>query len=169
MPKSTKTNASVWTRVFRRIVQQIETDPDMRRIFGPDNVRSWKGVPADKAPFEPTASKPVARLTPNPSNVDWFDPATQAGTLSVLVELAVSSLCIDDVADLWETIVQAVRPGATDGAGNSFALDLVALGAETGEIVFSDPAIDPRPEAEPEGRFFATGRFRLGVLRPLNP
>src|SRR4051812_33327755 len=98
MPKSLKTIQSVWTKVFRRIVQQLEQDAEIRRVLGADNLRSWKGVPGDKAPFSPTTTNPVARLTPMPAGVDWYSPDTQAGTLGVGVELAVMSLAIDDVA-----------------------------------------------------------------------
>ena len=163
MPKSLKTNPSSWTRVFRRIVQQLETDPDVRRVVGVDRLRSWKGVPGDKAPFMPSTGAPVVRLTPQPRNVDWYSPDSQAGTLTIVVEIAVMSLCIDDVADLWDLVVQSLRPG--DGG---LARELVSLGAETGEITFSDPAFDPRPDAEPEGLFQATGRFQIKILRCLN-
>jgi hypothetical protein len=164
VPKSLKTNSSGWTKVFRRIVQQMETDPDFRRVVGVDRLRSWKGVPGDKAPFLPATGAPVVRLSPQPRNVDWHSPDTQAGTLVVVVEIAVISLCIDDIADLWDLIVQALRPG-----NGTLAQDLVSLGAETGEIVFSDPAFDPKPDAEPEGMFLASGRFSLRVLRSVNP
>jgi hypothetical protein len=80
------------------------------------------------------------------------------------VELAVQSLCIDDIADLYDLIVQALRPG-----NGTLALDLVGLGAETGEVVFSDPAFDAQPGADPEGMFMATGRFQLRVVRLVNP
>jgi hypothetical protein len=169
MPKALKTNTSVWSAVFRRIVQQLEADPDILRVIGKDNLRSWKGVPGDRNPFEPSAGKPVVRLTPQPAGVDWYSPDAQLGTLNVLVEIAVQSLCVDDVADLWETLVQPIRPGASDPQNNSFALDLVALGAETGEIVFSDPAFDPKPWDSPEGVFLAAGRFHLRIVRELNP
>ncbi len=169
MSKTLRTNTSVWSGVFRRIVQQLEIDPDIQRVVGVSNLRSWKGVPGDRAPFEPTATSPVVRLTPQPANVDWYSPDAQLGTLNVLVEIAVQSLCVDDVADLWETIVQPLRPGADDAQGGSFALDLVALGAETGEIVFSDPAFDPKPWDSPEGVFLAAGRFHLRIVRQLNP
>lgn len=166
MSKSLKTPVSVWTQVFRRIVQQLENDPGIKRVVGP-NLRSWKGVPADKAQFVPTSSAPVVRLTPNPSSVDWYDPAAQAGELWVLVELAVSTLCIDDVSDLWDAIVTALQPGGPAVAPGtvSFSQDLINLGAETGEIVFSDPAYDPRPDEAGEGYFLAAGRMRLRVLR----
>jgi hypothetical protein len=169
MPKSLKTPSSVWSKVFRRIVLQLENDATVRRAVGIDNIRSWKGVDGDKSPFEPKPNAPVLRLTPQPRNVDWYSPDMQAGELWVQVEMGLVSLCIDDVADLWDVVVNAIRPGVLDTAGHLFALDLVALGAETGEIVFSDPAFDPQPFAEPEGCFFAAGHFRLRMLRSVNP
>jgi hypothetical protein len=169
MPKSLKTNPSVWTKVFRRVVQQLENDATVKRIVG-RNLRSWKGEPGDKAPFAPSQNAPVVRLTPNPASVDWYSPDMQAGTLWVLVELAVPSLCVDDVADLWDVIVAALVPdGPSVGGGTSFGLDLVVLGAETGEIVFSDPAYDPKPEDSAEGYFLAQGRLHLRVLRTVQP
>jgi hypothetical protein len=162
MPKSLKTSLSVWTRVFRRIVQQLKTDPDFRRVVA--DFRSWEGVPGDKTPPNPNVGAPFVRLTPQPMGVDWYSEDTQAGTLYVLVEIVVSSLCVDDVADLWDVVVQALRPG-----NGTLCRDLIAVGAETGEIVFSDPAFDPQPAAESEGQFSATGRFHLRLLRSVNP
>lgn len=167
MPKSLKTKTSAWTAVFRRIVQQLSNDPDFRRVVGPQNLRSWAGVPTDKAPLNPTATAPIVRLTPQPMGVEWLDPSSQYGTLNVMVELAIQSLCVDDVIDLWDTIVTALESDRADAAGTPFFLDLGALGATTGEILFSDPAIDPRPDASPEGYFYAQGRFHLAVQRPI--
>ena len=168
MPKSLKTPTSVWTAVFRRIVQQLETDPNVFRVVGRDNIRSWKGVPADKSDFVPTANAPVVRLTPQPRGVEWFSSDLQAGTLFVRVELAVQSLCLDDVVDLWDVVVQALQPGgaAIPATGLNFAQDLVNIGAETGLIVFADPAFDPQPQASDDGFFFAAGNFHLRCLRP---
>ena len=81
------------------------------------------------------------------------------------VELAIATLCVDDVADLWDLIGWALRPG-NDGFGQA----LIAAGAETGEIVFSDPAATPNPDSEPEGTFIAVGSFDLAsppLRRPL--
>lgn len=159
----------MWTAVFRRIIQQVENNATIKRVVGLPNVRSWKGVPADKTAPVPTSSAPVLRFTPQPQNVEWYSPDLQDGTLAVLVELAVQSLCIDDVTDLWDIVVAALQPGgpAVPSTGISFSQDLIGLGAETGEIVFSDPAFDPRPEASDEGVFFAAGHFRLRTLRPV--
>ena len=166
MAKSLKTPTSVWTKVFRRIVQQLETDANVRRVVG-DNLRSWKGVPADKAEFAPTSAAPVVRLTPQPQGVEWYSPDEQVGTLFVQVEIGVQTLCIDDVIDVWDLIVGALQPGGASipVGGVDFARDLVNVGAETGDIVFSDPAFNPRPDASDEGFFFAAGHFRLRLLR----
>lgn len=162
MPKTLKTNLSVWTKVFRRIVQQMETDAELRRIGVGDRLRSWKGVTADKAPFAPSVGTPVVRVTPYPAGVDWYDPSSQSGTLVVLVELGIASLCIDDVADLWDLIVSAVSPCVA-----GFSRELVELGAETGEITFTNPAFAAQPAESPEGAFYAQGRFELRLIRQL--
>lgn len=164
MPKTLKTNPSVWTNVFRAIVKQLETDADFARVVGKDKLRSWNGSTADKAPFVPSLGSPVVRLTPMPSNVGWYSEDSQSGTLRVKVELAIASLCIDDCLDLWDLIVWALRAG-----NKGFALALVALGGETGEIVFSDPAVDAQPDAQPEGMFYAVGSFDLRVIRFMDP
>jgi hypothetical protein len=165
MPKALKTNTSKWTAVFRAIVQQLKNDPDVKRVIGLDNLRTWDGSPGDKMAFAPTNNRPVVRLTPQPRNVEWYSPDMQAGRLYVQVELAVQSLCIDDVLDLWDLILYPIRPGATNAAGSFFFLDLTAVGAETGEIVFSDPAFDPQPGTDQEGFFLASGHFHLTVQR----
>jgi hypothetical protein len=146
---------------------QLEIDPIVKRVVGP-NLRSWKGVQVDKAPFEPTSDAPVVRLTPQPRNVNWYSPDSQIGELHVDVELAVQTLSIDDVADLWDILVNALRPNAPSSMNCAFWQDLIPLGAETGEIVFSDPAFVAKIDQD-EGFFLATGQFRLRVLRTLYP
>lgn len=162
MPKTLRTNQSAWIKVFRKVIATLETDPDFRRVVGQDSLRSWSGIPGDKAPMEPSLGRPVVRLTPNPSAVEWYDPSSQVGTLSVRVEVVVQSLCVDDCIDLYDLIEQALLPGR-----GTLRQELVALGAETGEIVFSDPAFDPKPEVEPDGYIVGEGRFHIRILRSL--
>jgi hypothetical protein len=168
MAKALKMPSSVWTKVFRVIVQQLENDAVIKRVVGTENLRSWKGVQADKAPFVPSSSAPVVRLTPQPRSVDWYSPDASKGTLVVIVEEGVQSLCIDDTTDLYDVIVTALQPDSPVlGTSLTFAQALVSAGAETGEIVFGEPAYDPRPDADAEGQFFATGQFALEVIRPV--
>ena len=50
------------------------------------------------------------------------------------------SLCCDDPIDLWQVLCTALfANGPALAGGVQFSQDLIALGAETGEIVFSDP------------------------------
>lgn len=168
MPKATRTPQSVWTNVFRRIVQQVKNDPEVKRTFG-GRIRSWEGTTTDKDPFTPSLGQPILRLTPQPSGVDWYSEDAQYGTLNVRVEIAVSSLCVDDAVDLWDLLVSALRPGGpTVGTDNpDFAQDLVNLGAETGELTFASPAFNPNTDADSSGYFFATGGFYVRCIRSI--
>ncbi len=145
-------------------MKQLKNDATIRRVVGLDNLRSWEGTSGDKAPFVPSSNAPVVRLTPQPRNVDWYSADSQGGFLHVDVELAIQSLCIDDVADLWDVIVQAIRPTALNATGGPLRDDLVALGAENGEITFNEPAFTAKIDSD-EGFFFGTGQFRIELLR----
>jgi hypothetical protein len=158
--RTLKIPQSPWSLVFRRLVLELETDPEFKRVVPATHLRSWSGVTADKAPLTPTLGRPVVRLTPQPANVAWSDETTQTGALGILVEIAVLSLCIDDAIDLWDLLVEALSPCL-----GTLRADLVAAGAANGEPVFSSPAFDARPDAEPEGYFYATGKFQIDVDR----
>lgn len=162
MPKSLNTPISAWTAVFRAIVAKLDADVAFRDVVS--DFRHWFGIDGDKHPMVPRVGSPVVRLTPNPGGVDWYDPSSQIGVLNVLVEMTISSSCVDDVIDLWDVIVSALAP-----ADNAFCQALIALGAETGEITFHDPAITYNPENTPEGYFYGRGGFRLRVQRSVNP
>jgi hypothetical protein len=165
VPKTLATKSSVWSAVFRRIVLQVTTNAPVLRIVSADRIRSWAGSPTDGQPLKPAEGRPMVRLTPSPRGVDWYSPDMQKGWLDVVVEVAVQTYCVDDPIDLWDLVVDALKPGALDTKGNGFALDLVALGAETGEIVFADPVVDTGIGSEPANIMVATGKFTLAVLR----
>jgi hypothetical protein len=167
MPKTLATRPSVWTAVYRRIVRQLTTDPALKNLSV--QWRTYDGNPNDRQPLTPTFGKPIVRLTPKPRSVDWYSPDLQRGWLDVECEIAVATESADDPIDLHDYIVQAVRPGATDSQGNPFALDLAALGAETGEIIFHAPAFADSPAGQPSGILIAVGVFTLAIMRPVNP
>lgn len=156
-----KTKTYPWVAVFRLITDQAEADPDLSRVLGP-RLRSWKGTEDDKLPLTATEDGPVMRFTPRPRAVARYDPLTEYGPLDVLVELSVLSLAIDDVLNLWGTLCDALT-----FRDEAWRQALVAAGAETGEIAFTDPAYDPRPDAQPLGVFNAAGVFTLTVLRSI--
>lgn len=158
--KTLDINASVWSKVYRAVVQKIKTNSDVKRV-AKDRVYSWDGTLDDRADWAPSVGHPEIQLTPITTGVGWYDPSSQAGTLTVKVEIAVSSLCIDDAMDLFDAIATAVAPFGND----DFVRTLESLGAETGEIVFDTPAYDASPNTNPLGYFVATGSFRLKVIR----
>lgn len=168
MGKTYRTPSSCWSLIFRRIIQQLETDPKINAVIGKGNIRSWKGEESDSQAFQPNDKTPSLRLTPQPKGVDWYDPSSQSGTLVILVEIACQSLCIDDPIDLYDMLVTSLSPsGRALTSGVDFSQDLInpPLYAETGEIVFADPAFDPKPAAEPVGYMYAFGRCWLRVIR----
>src|SRR5437763_1012268 len=122
--KTLKTRAGVWSSVYRRICDYLAADPDMQRLVG-DGLRTWSGQSGDKNPLAPATGRPIVRTTPQPGGVDWQTPELQTGTLVVKVEIAIASLCVDDVLDLWEVIERPISPGVT-----GLRETLVALGAE---------------------------------------
>lgn len=161
--KTINTVASNFTKVFRRIVAQLHHDNRFRGVIG-GGLRSWDGSDVDRQLATPSLGKPIVRLTPIPTGVTWLDESSQVGTLGVRVEIFVAGTCIDDVIDLWDAIVTALRP-----ADDVFTLALKGLGAETGEILFANPAVDAKPEKQPAGELLGTGLFQLAVYRSVDP
>jgi hypothetical protein len=162
VPKTLKGPSSVYSHVFRRITKQLESDAKFRSAVS--DLRSWKGQPSDSAPLTPSTGKPIVRLTPRPQAGTWYSPDTQESTLVVDVEMVIASYSVEDVLDLWDELVMALRPG-----NGTLAQDLVALGAETGEILFSAPAYDHKREQKDSAYWDATGQFQLHVLRTVSP
>ena len=157
MAKTLKGPSSVYSLVYRRIVKQLRTDSKFRSAVA--DLRVWDGSPSDGAPLTASTGKPMVRLTPVPQSGQWYSADTQSSTLCVHVELVIASYCVEDVLDLWDQLVEALEPDA------AFAADLVALGAETGEVLFSDPSYDHNREKKDSPYWDAIGQFKINVLR----
>lgn len=162
MAKTLKGPSSVYSLIYRRIVKQLRTDSRFKTAVA--DLRTWDGSPSDSAPLTASTGKPLVRLTPVPQSGQWYSADTQLSTLCVHVELVIASYCVEDVLDLWDELVQALRPG-----NGTFAADLVALGAETGEIVFTDPSYDHNREKKDSPYWDAIGQFKVDVLRVVSP
>lgn len=162
MAKTLKGPSSVYSLVYRRIVKQLRTDARFRTAVA--DLRVWDGSSSDSAPMAASTGKPTVRLTPVPQMGAWYSADTQVSTLVVHVEMVIASYCVEDVLDLWDELVNALRPG-----NGTLAADLVALGAETGEVVFSDPSYDHNREKKDSPYWDAIGQFKLDVLRSVNP
>lgn len=166
MPKTLDINDCVWTAIFRAIVRQVTTNKPVLAVVSADRIRSWEGKPTDPTPLVPVQGRPMIRLTPSPRSVAAFSPDTQEGFLDVVVELAVLTYCVDDPINLWFLLTTALKPNALDALGNTVRQNLVNAGAETGEILFSDPAVDTSIGSEPGNIMVAVGKFSLAVLTP---
>ncbi len=165
--KTLKINDCVWTVVFRAIVSHLERDREFARVVGKERLASWKGLPGDQTPDAPSVGRPIVRLTPMPSGVDWFTPDSQSGMLSVLVELDIATMCVDDCANLWNLISDALQPGTLEGT-TKFSTILVNAGCETGEILFSNPGFMIKAGADAEGYFATQGTFQVRIILPMN-
>jgi hypothetical protein len=160
--KTLKGPSSVYSLVYRRIVKQLRTDGRFKTAVA--DLRTWDGSASDANPMVASTGKPTVRLTPVPQSGQWYSADTQMSTLAVHVEMVIASYSVEDVLDLWDELVQALRPG-----NGTLANDLVALGAETGEIVFSDPSYDHNREKKDSPYWDAVGQFKVDVLRSVSP
>lgn len=160
MAQATKSLPCIWSRVFRVITTRCKNDLEIQRAVG-SGLRIWDNNPLDKTPFIPTDANTVqVRLTPLPRNVQWWSPDSQLGQLVVKTEIAVQSLDITDYMDVWDLVVNTMRPSDQD-----LKRALVAAGAHTGECLFGDPAVDTNPDMVALGYFIATGNFQLDIRR----
>lgn len=153
--------------IYRRIVDQLQADPVLARIFG----RRWDVGYAQKDFCKPAAlgDDPAVRLTPRMSSQQWYSPASHAGQLVVQVDfwLPGNARGFGDVLrvmDCWEAVEDVLySPDKTKR--QAFKQDLMRLGATTGEFLVSQPAAtfpgDP-------GTLANVGQVQLEIKRNLN-
>jgi hypothetical protein len=163
MPKTLDLDDSPRTLVYRQLITFIRTDPTIRRVFRPAAVRAWDGSPADAAEFS-VAMAPCVRFTPI-CGADLIEfPGAFAGDLLLNIELIVKGTCVDDLFNAWFALARAIYP--RDPAARAANVQaLVAAGAKTGIVEFSQPAFDAKPE---EQWFLGSGQLKIAVLSFLN-
>lgn len=149
--------------IFRMIVQRMRTDP----ILG-GAVKTWMVWGSD--PIDRSAATlgmvPALRLTPQIGPSDWYSPSDHVRALQIKVELYVGGIDADDCLNLWELIEDAFYP-PNDRAGElAWEAALVAAGAETGQIKFSQPA---SIQGADENQFMCIGMMQLDVIKTLAP
>lgn len=151
-------------RVFRRICQQLMTDPVLSSVVKTWDI--WDDAP-DHAPLV-TSNAPAIRLTPRLGAIGWYSPDAQAGPLEITIEANVDTFDACDCLDLWEAFELAIYP--PDAAKrNAFEQDLRGcpdLCCETGQITFSRPASIQSAE---NGQFVMLGMMSVNIVRPFNP
>lgn len=151
-------------RVFRRICQQLMTDPVLSSVV--KTWDTWDGQP-DHAPAV-VSNAPMVRLTPRLGPVDWYSPDAQAGPLEITIEANVDTFDACDCLDLWEAIELAIYP-ADRTKRDAFEQELRGcpdLCCETGQVTFSRPASIQSAE---NGQFLLVGMMSVDIVRPFNP
>jgi hypothetical protein len=156
LPKSSR------SRVFRRICQQLITDPVLSSVV--KTWDTWDGA-ADHASDVVTLD-PLVRLTPQLGPVDWYSPDAQFGDLEIKVEIGVDSFDAGDCLDLWDAFERAIYPYDDAAKQLAFEAALVGLGCETGQITFSNPA---SIQSAQDGQFLCLGMMRVKIVRAFNP
>ena len=154
------------TRIYKRIVAQLKTDPD---IGSRVEWICWDGSRKDVTTI--ASNKPTIRLFPQLGPGQFAYADGQRNDLIIDVEMFIqNSYDATDCLDLWTAIEQAIYPFNQREKQKKFELALEALGAEIGEILFAQPG-NAEPASTNEGRagFYCRGSMTISVRRTFNP
>lgn len=153
-------------RVWAAIRDLALDDETLSRVVRTFQV--WDGKTSISRADATGSMCPLLKMTPIIGAQSWYSPDSQAGFLTIRVELAVITPYILDPMSLWGTLERVYYP--RDFAGReSVRRALVDAGAETGQLEFSAPANDPDPKISDDGLMIARGSMRLMVVRSLDP
>jgi hypothetical protein len=148
--------------VFRAMETIVRTNPVFQRIVKPDNFRTWEGHQRDSKPFDQSHA-PAMRWTPMNTGEQFRTPETISGDLLINCEIIIRGTCCDDLTNFWWMLAKCFYPG--DGGMQANVRTLVAAGARSGLVFFSQPAFDPGPD----GVFIAgQGQFKIEVQSSIN-
>jgi hypothetical protein len=123
--------------------------------------RDWSGEEDDGLPG--SDNLPWVRMTPVLNDVKFYDPTARDGDVGVLVETFVGGTNFDDILDLWGEIEATFSLN-----DNALRARLVALGAETGEVVVTPPKFNGVKEGKedtPTVSLSGTGLLRTNVVQ----
>lgn len=149
-------------KIFRSIDDHFRADPQIRatvKVF-----QSWTGKGDDKTPAS-IDQTPWARLSILGSPQQYWASSTLLGTLIVQVDLAVGGYCLDDIDNLWGLFERSCYP-ADRTAALAWQAKLRSVGAHTGLITFSQPAIDRDPC---EGALSGSGQLAIDYRFDTHP
>jgi hypothetical protein len=157
------------SRIYERIVQQLQTDPVLTAVFG----RSWDVGYPQAGYTPPLETTPTGiRLEISASQQSWRTPSTQGGaiTLTIYVWLPkfgdASGPNVLDCMDVWEAIEDVFYSPDIEKR-RAFKGELQSLGAATGEAMITNPAVK-LPENREGTKWVAIGQVQLNVDRNLN-
>ncbi|WP_165076025.1 hypothetical protein [Paludisphaera rhizosphaerae] len=157
------------SRVYQRIVELMQTDPTLSKFFPVP--AAWSVC--DGKPFNPdlVGATPFVHLVPRPYTTAWYGPDSMAGILQVdcFVWLPGNSLGqynALDALDLWEILEQVFYPLNDREKQQAIRASLVAEGAKTGLVMFSQPAT--QQQAQDKG-LVSYGALQIDVTRRISP
>lgn len=148
------------TLVFRAVEDLLRRDPTLKRIE--TTIRAWQGEPTDKELLSYDMA-PGIILTPYPGPETYWYSNTMKGKLFIQFETITAGLCVDDAENLSYAIERVLIPHGTAAQVQATIAKLTTAGAVTGQVTFSTPIFDPRPDLGSDGAFRGIGRCELEV------
>lgn len=150
------------TAVFRAMETIVRQNAIFNRVVKPDNFRTWEGHPRDSKPFDQSHA-PAMRWTPMNTGEQFRTPELISGDLLINCEIIIRGTCCDDLTNFWWMLSRCFYPAA--GGNQPNIQTLVAAGARSGLVFFTQPAFDPGPD----GVFLAgQGQLKIEVQSPIN-
>lgn len=151
------------TLVWRLVVAQLQADADLDRVIR--TWITWDGAPNCNVDLASDAVQgPALRIYPTEGPMAWYSADQQVLPLNIAVEATVLGMDVEDILNLQGALVRALYPDDPT-AERAFEQALVAAGAETGCVEFSQPVTEPHATAGIGGDFHPLGQFRIRVLR----
>lgn len=157
------------SRVYQRIVELLQTEPTLSKFFPVPS--AWSVSDGKPLNLELVGSVPHVYLVPRPYTASWYGPDAMSGILQtdVFIWLPGNSLGLYnalDALDLWEVIEQTFYPVGNREKQQAIRAGLVAEGAKTGLIQFSQPAT--QQQAQDKG-LVSYGALQIDVTRRITP
>lgn len=148
--------------VFRAIVARIRADAALASS-GIEHWFAWEDEDGDNKALDESHA-PVVRLTPELGAIAWRYAEAQVGPLVVSIEASLPGMHGDDFMNLQNAIMNALYP---DDPTNAFERELVALGAETGQLRFVRPLSQDSRSVGNDEHWRPMGTFEVDVLKNL--
>lgn len=151
------------TAMFRKCAQILRTNGPLGQCVKTWFV--WDGTAADRLPFGLSLCPSIA-IVPGRTGDQFYGPSGFLGQLTLDLTLTVGGTCCDDLFDLYHACQRAFYP-TDDAARVAIRLALLDLGADTGEIEFTQPRLGVT--VDDSGPFLVgSGQARLD-LRTIDP
>jgi hypothetical protein len=154
-------------KVFRRIVDQLKTDPVLSYV-----VKAWDvldGQSADRLPGN-VLQCPYIKLVPRLGTVGWYSPDAQAGPLEINIQVGVQGMEAADYLNLWDAFERAFYPYNDRDKQLALEQDLASFGAEPAQVMFARPAsVADIADAGGDLQFTCLGMMSINIVRPFNP